>query len=433
MIMKRVLFSLVLVLAASFSFAQVKNVKEAKSIANGTKPDFAKAEELINAALTNPETQNDPETWDVAGFIQKKRSEKEMESAYLRKPYDTLQVFNSAMNMCKYYMKCDELAQIPNAKGKVKNKYRKPNSAAMLAERGNLINGGIEYYNRMLDQERQENEAKANELGQKALDCFGMYIEVSASPMLAEENLLQTDTILPQIAYYAGLAATKLKDYDAVLKYAPYGKADKEVGMYAMEFVSAALKEKGETDKWLASLKEGIKMYPNHSFFFGNMIDYYSNNNKYDEAMAFADEMLANDPNNTFYLYVKGYLYNNMYTTLKGDGKAEEAAAALEKAIEFYKQTIGIDPKYAEAQSNLGLCYCLKAQDFSEKAESDMNNPKYAEDQATLKSFYEQAKPYYEKARELKPDNRELWLQGLYRVYYNLNMGPEFQEIESMM
>ena len=50
--MKRVLFSMVLLLVASFTFTQEKNVKEAKSIANGVNPDFAKAEELINQALT---------------------------------------------------------------------------------------------------------------------------------------------------------------------------------------------------------------------------------------------------------------------------------------------------------------------------------------------------------------------------------------------
>ena len=70
--MKRVLFSMVLLLAASFTFAQEKNVKEAKSIANGVNPDFAKAEELINQALTNPETKDNAETWDVAGLIQRK-------------------------------------------------------------------------------------------------------------------------------------------------------------------------------------------------------------------------------------------------------------------------------------------------------------------------------------------------------------------------
>ena len=39
--MKRVLFSMVLLMAVSFAFAQEKNVKEAKSIAGEVKPDFA--------------------------------------------------------------------------------------------------------------------------------------------------------------------------------------------------------------------------------------------------------------------------------------------------------------------------------------------------------------------------------------------------------
>lgn len=413
--MKKVLFSMVLLLAASFTFAQEKNVKEAKSIANGTNPDFAKAEQLINEALTNPETKDNADTWDVAGFIQRRRSEKEMENAYLRKPYDTVQVYNSAVSMCKYYFKCDELAEIPNEKGKIKNKYRKANGAAMMAERGNLINGGIYFFN--IASQEEGDAAKVN--NQKALDFFGTYVEVAKSPMLEKENLLQTDTVLPQIAYYASLAAAKLEDYPSILKYAPYAQDDKEVGKYAMEFISTALQKGGDTDKWLASLKEGIQKYPDHAFFFGNLIDYYSNNNKYDEAMQFADEMLAKDPNNTFYLYVKGYLYHNMKD--------------YDKAIEFYTKTTEVDPNYAEAYSNLGLIYCLQAQDFSEKATTDVNDPKYKDDQNTLKTFYEKAKPNYEKARALKPDQRDLWLNGLYRVYYNLDMGPEFEEIEKLM
>lgn len=104
-----------------------------------------------------------------------------------------------------------------------------------------------------------------------------------------------------------------------------------------------------------------------------------------------------------------------------------------EKAIEFYKKTLDIDPAYAEACSNLGLVYLLQAQEYADKAPADINDPNYATAQAEIKKFYEAAKPYYEKARELKPDQKDLWLQGLYRVYYNLNMGPEFEEIEKMM
>ncbi len=427
--MKKILFSVVLLLAAGSAFAQEKAVKEAKSIANGTNPDFAKAEQLIQGALTNPETKDDPETWNVAGFIQRRRSEKEMENAYLRKPYDTLQIYNSALNMCRYFFKCDELTQIPNEKGKIKNKYRKSNAATMLTERNNLINGGIQYFNMATGKEG----AEAKECNQKALDFFATYIDIAASPMFEKENLLQTDTVLPQIAYYASLAATKNEDYPSVLKYAPYAQDDKEVGKYAMEFISTALKAQGDTVKWVTSLKEGIQKYPDHPFFFGHLIDYYSSHNKYDEAMQFADEMLAKDPNNTFYLYVKGYLYHNMYNVLKEQKKDQEASDALNKGIEYYQKTVEVDPNYAEAYSNLGLIYCLQAQDFSEKATTDVNDPKYKEDQETLKTFYEKARPCYEKARALKPDQKDLWLNGLYRVYYNLDMGPEFKEIEDMM
>ena len=135
--------------------------------------------------------------------------------------------------------------------------------------------------------------------------------------------------------------------------------------------------------------------------------------------MDFADKMLANDPNNKMYVYVKAYLYHNM--------------KEYDKAIEFYNKTLKLDPDYAEAYSNIGLVYLMKAQDFADKATTNVNDPKYAESQKAIKKFYEEAKPYYEKARALKPDQNDLWLQGLYRVYYNLNMGPQFEEIDKLM
>ena len=403
--MKRVLFSMVLLMAVSFAFAQEKNVKEAKGIAGEVKPDFAKAEQLINEALTNPETKDNAATWDVAGYIQKRINEKEMENAYLRKPYDTLKVYNSVLNMYNYYVKCDELAQIPNEKGKIKNKYRSANSKTILAERPNLINGGIQYFN------LNKNE--------DALKYFAAYVDAATLPMMEKENLLEKDTILPQVAYYATLAADRVGDKDAVMKYAQYALKDKENGQFAMQLLTDAYKAKGDTAKWVEKLQEGIVKFPENQYFFANLVDYYSSSNQNDKAMQFADDMLAKDPNNKLYLYVKAYLYHNMKD--------------YEKAIEFYKKTLDIDPAYAEACSNLGLVYLLQAQEYADKAPADINDPNYATAQAEIKKFYEAAKPYYEKARELKPDQKDLWLQGLYRVYYNLNMGPEFEEIEKMM
>ena len=74
---------MVLLMAVSFSFAQMKNVKEAKSMANDVKPNFKQAEQLIKEAMKNPETKDLADTWDVAGFIQRRINEEQMKNAFL--------------------------------------------------------------------------------------------------------------------------------------------------------------------------------------------------------------------------------------------------------------------------------------------------------------------------------------------------------------
>ena len=69
----------------------------------------------------------------------------------------------------------------------------------------------------------------------------------------------------------------------------------------------------------------------------------------------------------------------------------------------------------------------------SPRAVTDIKDPRYPVDQAQLKSYYENALPYYEKARQLKPNDRTLWLNGLHRVYYNLSMGDKFNEIDALI
>ncbi|MFA6830929.1 MAG: tetratricopeptide repeat protein [Bacteroidaceae bacterium] len=404
--MKKVILLLALAVIGTGSvFAQKSKVKEAKKLASATTPKFDEAQSLIGEALVNEETKLDPYTWDVAGLIQSKINDKETEKIYLRQPYDTVVFYNSIIGMFKYYQECDKLAQMPDKKGRIRNKYRKQNSKILLANRGNLINGGIYYFNVGNDE--------------KALPFFAQYVgSAVSSPMFADEDLVKTDTLLPQVAYYAALASSKTKQWDEVIKYAPYAKGDEEVGKYAMEFLSNAFKETADTLQWVETLKEGVSMYPDYQYFFGNLIDYYSNTNNYGAAMKFADDMIAKKPN-AFNYYVKGYLYHN--------------EKKFDEAIECYKKTIELDSTYVNAYSNLGLVYCIKAQNFSDKATSDLNSPQYQKDKKTIASFYEMALPYYEKARELKPEEQNLWLQGLYRVYYNLNMGDQFKEIEALM
>ena len=403
--MKKLLLSVALLMTSGLLLAQVSNVKEAKKLAEGTDPDFPKAEALINEAMTNPETKDQANTWNVAGQIQKSIVDKESEKAYLKQPYDTAKAYNGTYNMFEYFLKCDEIEQIPNEKGKVKFKFRNANADVMNSERPNLINGGIYFFN--LDDNKN------------AYKFFSMYVDAAKSQMLEKEDLINKDTLLSQIAYYAALSAARNEDYKNVLKYTPLASTDKEVGKYALEFQAQAYKALKDTANWIATLKDGVQKFPDYSFFFGHLVDYYANTGDFKDAMMFADNMIAKDPKNPFFLYVKGYLYQNL--------------KEYDNAIDFYKKTIEVDPNYAEAYSNLGLIYCQQGLDYAEKVTVNVNDPKFSSEQAKIKKFYEDARPFYEKARQLKPEQKDLWLNGLYTVYYKLNLGKEFEEIEKLM
>lgn len=420
--MKKVLFSIsMLMLSYAIAFAQadpkayakeVKNaqkaVKTAQKLADTPNSDLNQAQSLIDGAMKYPEVTSQPDVWNVAGTVQKKRFEAEQAKLYLQQTPNYDNMYSSLYNVYTNFFKCDEVEKTAvDKKGRpVKVKYHAPNKKFLLDNRGWLINGGVKYY----------NEDKNNE---QALKYFSLYIESAQNPMIAADSAIVNDTLITTIAYYASLASMQLKDYKNVLKFTPLVKQDRENHRYGYEFTASAYREMGDTTKWIAELQEGVKKYPEHNYFVGNLLDYYNNSGKFDEALQFANDMVVKDPNDSFMQYVKGYLCQNL--------------KKYDDAITAYKAAIAAKPDYAEAHSNLGLVYCTLARDYQDKASTDVRSKQYKKDMEVMKGYYREAMPHYQKVRELKPAEQQMWLNGLYSIYYMLNMGPELEEIEKLI
>jgi len=407
--MKKVLFTMAMLIAASGAFAQQSVIKEAKKLMKGS---FGAAETTLAPALTNPETKDLAETWDVAGNIQKNWLDNEYKKSVLGQPADEEQMYTSALKMVQYFFKCDELAQKPDAKGKINNKFRNANTKAILENRMHLLNGGITSFNKY-------NETDDAAIGKKAVEYLGFYAESAFNPMLEGANLQQTDENLGLAAYFASAAAQRLEDWASVAKYAKYAGNDAQYGQPSAELAAEALKRQNKMDEYMQALTEGLKKFPQDKYFFANAVSFYTNQDKYDEAIAFVDNALSSDPQNSYKLYVKGVVFDQ--------------AKKYDDAIKTFQQAVQVDPENAEAWSMMGDTYRLMAQDFSENATMDMDSPQYNEDQKKLREFYKNAQEPYEKARQLKPEERNLWLNGLYTVYYNLNMQDKFKEMEDIM
>lgn len=399
--MKKI-FLFALLFVPAILFAQKAEVKNAQKLAKSGKTTEAIA--AIEKAKLHEETKNQAKTWKVAGDVNKTIYDNENKKVYLKQKSDANLMFSNLLAMFENYIQCDKIEQQPNEKGKVKFKYRNKNVEIIFQERVNLINGGINF---------QEDS-------KKAFKYFAMYVDVPFLPMMSKKNLPKNDTLTTEIAYYATMMASRNKDYPNTIKYGKIASDNKKNGATASQLLCDAYKTSGDTITWLNTLKEGISKYPkNNSYFFANLVDYYSNNGKISEAMKFADEMIASNPSNPFNTYVKGFLYMNLED--------------FENAIVCYKKVLTMDPDYVEANLNLGWIYCKQAMKYSETATTDINDPKFAEDKKIMDNIYRKALPYYEKVRTLKPEKKDFWQNALYRIYYTLNMGDKLKEIEALM
>ena len=50
-----------------------------------------------------------------------------------------------------------------------------------------------------------------------------------------------------------------------------------------------------------------------------------------------------------------------------------------------------------------------------------------------IRKMYQNALPYMEKYRALAPQEKQKWGPALYRIYFNLNMGKQFDEIDKIL
>ena len=406
--MKKVLFTVALLAGAFAASAQVSVVKEAKAM----KKDPAAAAKVLEAALTNPETANDPNTWQLAGDLQKAIYDEENMKMYLPGGQaDMPKMYNAMLKMFDYYLKCDEVELAGVANGTVKKaKLRKKNQETLLKVRPNLANGGVEAFNVNNYEEAQK--------------YFGLFVDVVENPMFADQAaVLKADTLNSLYANYATMAAglRDPKDVASVIKYGTIGKENPSEGWRALMFMAEVYgdKEQGDSIKWLETIKEGAQRFPEQDFFVGNIMDYYLQRGMVDEGLAQIDQLIAANEK-PYFLYVKGVL---LYE------KKDYAAAnvALDKVI-----AAGGDLA-AEAYAKKGDIYFFPAQKIVEENSAlSIDDPKYNANEAKIKEAYEQAKPFYEKAKELEPDNQQIWGQMLLRIYWTLNKA-EYEALEKEM
>ncbi|MBR3616506.1 MAG: tetratricopeptide repeat protein [Bacteroidaceae bacterium] len=417
--MKKLVLSLAFVLMGSFAIGQEltkeqikEQKKQRKALMTMVQDTEAKIQQdpvaaanALKTATSNELVNTDAYVWFVSTSAKKavidNENRKRAEGAAFDEPLMYSYVYELGTDLAN----CEKYDNMPDAKGRIKPKYSDFIKMTYAQQFAQFYNAGAYYY--------------GNEEYEKAYNLFKMFID--SSDKLYKEGMMPKDTVnVPVAAYNMSLCGMQLENYDMVLTHVDLAMQNPQMAESAYRFKAAAYLEKGDSATWLNMCKEGITKFPSDLYYSQSLIHYYDSRNQSEELGKLADDLIATDPSNPLFVYLKGYIAHQ-----KED---------FDTAIEWYEKTLNVDPNYENALSNLGRCYLIKAQEYSTAQSSTKvtDKKKIAEDKKILDGYYNKALPLLEKLREVAPDKHDLWLMNLTNCYYNLKMTDKLEELEKL-
>ncbi len=417
--MKKLVMSIVFVLGATFAFGQEltkeelkQQKKEIKTLVNIAKDaelnlqaDPVAAVNAMKQVISNPLVQTDPFVWYVSASAKKAVIDAENRKRAEGAPCNESLLYGYTYDLGHELANFEKYDNLPDAKGKVAPKYSEFIITAYAQEFGQFYNAGAYFY--------------GNEDYAKSYDLFKMFID--AADKLYKAGMMEEDKVnVPVAAYNMTLSAMQLQDYEKVLSHVDLAMANEQMAPSAFRYKAVAHLELGDTATWLNDCLEGAKLFPDDAYFYQSLIQYYDSRNENEKLNALADELIASDTSNPFFVYLKGYIAHQQQDT--------------DAAIEWYEKTLEVDPNYESALNNLSRCYLFKAQEYATAQSSTKvtDKKKLAKDKEILNGYYKKALPLLENLRKQQPEKHELWLANLTNCYYNLNMIAELKEIEKL-
>lgn len=388
----------VLALTVSIAYAQKKELSQARSYIKSGK-DYDKAEKLMTDLLAKDSLSRQNKkvyaTWyeSVLGQYQQIN-----EKIYLHQKYDTATVYTLLNRMYRIAESLDTLDAKPDEKGRVRPEYRKGNAEQLNMLRRNLYFGGT--YN----VRRGKNK--------EAFNFFETYIDAAQQPLFTAYNYAKNDTSMATAAYWATLSAYRMKDAERTLRYSALAMTDTSKAVYVRQYVCEAYAWQNNDEAYLKALEDGFSHHPEYPYFFPRLGDYYNKHGQIDKTLHLSDEALAKYPDRSLFLLAKSV------ALLELDRYNE--------CIEVSNRLIAKDPQLPEPYFNIATCYLNQALALEQKNEPRLYREK-------LTDFYTKARPQMEQYRQLAPKDQKRWAPALYRIYLNLNMGQQFEEIDRLM
>lgn len=373
------------------AFMKANNLNEAVNVVNKCKKDST--------------MMNDPELYFLSSDVQRKLNDNQNVRLYLKQPYDTISFFSSIYGIFDDLITADNKESIPDSKGRIHVKRRDKSHSILKMYYPNLFNAGLFFIKK-----RQYQEADK---------YFSMYINAAATPIFIADSLQKRDCKIPRAAFWSMTSCYELKDYKGVFKFKNFALRDTVNIELCLQYASMSYAALNDNVRMVKELKNGIRYADKELFFFSHLADYYNLVKDYKSGLTLCDSMLKVDSAQVMYKFAKVVVLFNL--------KMYDECKVLSKEV------IAKDSTNADAYYYIASCFYNQATDIDDNIKSDLSANAYSKEKKKANALFGQSLPYMEQYKKMRPDDTARWAAPLYRIYLSLNMGKQFEEMDSLL
>ena len=373
--------------------AQRRQLQEARAIIKSGK-NYDQAETMMTKLLQDSANLEDTSIYYMWLTSVEKQYEQVNEAMYKKQTVDTTKFFNFTQRIFTIAERLDSLDMRPDKKGRVNLSYRSDNARRLATYRPNLYFGGTYHL-------------RKEEL-QTAYVFFEMYLDCDRQPLFTDYDFWKSDPRMATVAYWATYTGFRMGDPVLTLRYAKEARRDTSKLEYTMQYIAQAWRMLKDEDSYVATLQEGVDLFPKSPYFFPRLMDYYMDKGNFEKGLSYAENALKTDSLNELFLLAKSTMLLNLR-------RYADCLAISERLIRVNNQM-------AEAYYNAGTACLNIALNFVSR--------RYKKQ---IRKMYQKAQPFMESYRQLMPGAKEKWGPSLYRIYFNLNLGRQFDEIDKIL
>ncbi len=382
---------LLLVLFASVSMmAQKSAVSSADYELEVEKPNFDKAKQKIDEAVSHEKTKDWAKTYVVKAKVYRNYHQKKKEDQKL---------LDEALTSI---LKADELDIKGDAKGKKKLRYRPEIVREMELLRVAFINAAVDYY-----KEKDYKNAHLTFVKALTIDDAEAY---KTSELNKNKGTIDTAIVFNTgvTAYYAFDGEDK-EMIEPTVKYLTLAKEYNYGGVDLYKMLLTLHRDAQDTVAYVNIVKEGMETFPDEAVFLRELVAFYVKKGDPEPALLYLTKAIEKDPNNATFWFAKGTFHDQL-------GELEEAVKCYKKILELpdADSSVKLDANY-----NLGVLAFNKARDLDQIATEEKDYKKYKELDRVASEEFVKCIPYFENCIAIDPENKNV-LDVLKKIYYRL-------------